>query len=241
MSIDHEETVNSEDQIPQGNLQVITLDSISSIIKDAVGGVKEYIDEALTATKKQVREKVELKFIGNRIQYEFNIEQKEKIEKAIGKIQKGDGVAAITELKAVVSEINTRNKHIKLADRSEYGWKVVDEYKSEELADNSDDEKHIRSAIKSAAAKSKAKPKTQTRRAHPYSYSHACRTQAPETYPNPDSYSSGSFRRYNNWNRYSVASTSTARPGDYCFSCGKTGHWRRNCPVKTAKEQNNQQ
>ncbi len=91
MSIEdqHQQAIQVEGQVPeQQNIQVLSLESISSITKDAVGGVKEYIDEALTATKKPVRDnaKVELKFKGNHIQYEFNVDQLEKVEKAIAKI-----------------------------------------------------------------------------------------------------------------------------------------------------------
>ena len=72
--------------------------------------------------------KIQLKFKGNTIQ----------VEKAISKLNKGDPESAV------------------LADRSEHGWKVVEEYETEELAEDSDDEKKIKSAIKSAAAKKKA-------------------------------------------------------------------------------------
>ena len=34
-----------------------------------------------------------------------------------------------------------RQKLVKLADKSEVGWKLVDEYESHELADDSEDEK----------------------------------------------------------------------------------------------------
>ncbi len=231
---DQQQAIEVDGQVPieQQNIQVLSLESISSIIKDAVGGVKEYIDEALTKTKKQVRDnaKVELKFKGNRIQYEFNVDQLEKVEKAITKIEKGDSQGAVVELKAVVSEFQTRNKHIKLADKSEHGWKVVDEYKSEKLADDSDDEKRIKNAIKSAAAKAKAKPKSQKGRAHPY-------RRPAETHPNPER--SSSFRRYNGVSRFQAPGPSTAA-NDYCFGCGKIGHWRRSCPFKP-KDQSNQQ
>ena len=39
--------------------------------------------------------------------------------------------------------IINRQKHIKVADRSEFGWATVEEYVADELADNSDDEKVI--------------------------------------------------------------------------------------------------
>ena len=37
--------------------------------------------------------------------------------------------------------IVTRQKLIKIADRSEFAWHTVEEYLEDELADNSDDEK----------------------------------------------------------------------------------------------------
>ena len=43
-----------------------------------------------------------------------------------------------------------RQKLIKLADRSEHGWKVVKEYESDVLAENEDDEKRIAKAEKAA-------------------------------------------------------------------------------------------
>ena len=36
-----------------------------------------------------------------------------------------------------------RQKHILLADKSDYGWMVIQEYKKNNLADDSDDEKII--------------------------------------------------------------------------------------------------
>ena len=72
--------------------------------------------------------KVQLKFKGNKIQYEFNVGQLERVEFALTKIEKGETHhSAVDSLKKVISEFKTRNKHIKLADKSEHGWKVVDE------------------------------------------------------------------------------------------------------------------
>ena len=125
----------------------------------------------------------------------------------------------------MVKELNNRNKLIKLADRSEHGWKVVEEYETEELAEDSDDEKKIKSAIKSAAANQKSKPsKFQPRRAPYYK-------RAPETHPNPATATSGhNFRRFNQqYHRLPSSSPAMPRPADLCFACGKPGHWRRNC------------
>ena len=42
-----------------------------------------------------------------------------------------------------MTSLKTRQKHIRIADRSEYGWAAVEEYVEDELADGEDDEKRI--------------------------------------------------------------------------------------------------
>ena len=46
-------------------------------------------------------------------------------------------------LESGIEVISKRVKAIKLADKSEFGWATVDEYLSDELASDSDDEKRI--------------------------------------------------------------------------------------------------
>ena len=55
-----------------------------------------------------------------------------------------------------------RQKLIKLTDKSKAGWLAVDEYESDELADDSADEKRIKRAQEKAAKRKKqhAKPFT---------------------------------------------------------------------------------
>ena len=38
-----------------------------------------------------------------------------------------------------------------------------------------------------------------------------------------------------------TTSRSYLAPGDYCFACGKVGHWRRNCPDFKPKDSQSQQ
>ena len=53
--------------------------------------------------------------------------------------------------------MNTRNKLIRMADKSVAGWNIVDEYLTDELASDSDDEKRLRQAGARALRKKKAK------------------------------------------------------------------------------------
>ena len=51
---------------------------------------------------------------------------------------------------------NATPKLVGLADRSDHGWLVVNEYEMDELADDEDDERHISKALKNADKRVKA-------------------------------------------------------------------------------------
>ena len=95
---------------------------------------------------------------GNEAQAKFNAQVEDAVEEAIGEL---DGIShpskPVERAKAVLEEgrklLTERQKLIKIADRSEFGWSVVAEYTADELADNSDDEKRIEKAEKTAERK----------------------------------------------------------------------------------------
>ena len=112
------------------------------------------------------------------------------------------------------------------------GWGVVDEYLSDELAENSDDEKRIRHAQSRALAKKKKSAKTRTR-SKPYQ----TRRNFDAGISSSASRSSDLFRGYNS--QYRQASGfgggrfgmgfGQSKFTDICFKCGGKGHWRREC------------
>ena len=66
-------------------------------------------------------------------------------------------MSALQQAKAAVEEgitlLKDRQKAIRLADWSELGWAVVNEYRQDELAKDLDDEKRIAKAVATAERK----------------------------------------------------------------------------------------
>ena len=106
-------------------------------------------------------------------------------------------------------------KLIQLADRSELGWRVVQEYETNHLAKNSKDEKRMYKAEARATRKPKAErtKKAKSNRIGPYNRGNGGRGQLA-----------------------AGVQTSTAlvqKPG-LCFQCRKPGYWRQECPGNTS-------
>ena len=84
-----------------------------------------------------------------------------QVQAQLGRVEAGgEGTRSANTLakaKEVVKEgrqlIARRQKLLKLADRSEFGWAVVEEYIDDDLAEDSDDEKRIERAERAAERK----------------------------------------------------------------------------------------
>lgn len=121
------------------------------------------------------------------------------------------------------SMIAQRQKLIKMADASELGWRVVNEYVSNPLASDSEDEKRIFKAEARANRKYKAEKTRKARRSRvtPYwrqqSSKMSVEQQANAVTPQP-----------------------TRRPPGLCFACGKPGHWKGSpeCSVNISSTNN---
>ncbi|VDI41867.1 Hypothetical predicted protein [Mytilus galloprovincialis] len=113
--------------------------------------------------------------------------------------------SATQRIGEVIDLLTHRQKLVKMADQSESGWKTVEEYQTDSLADNSEDEKIIRRANVRAAQKMKAERKTKKSRFTPISHPTSTRSSAPIPVQ---------------------TSLPVHRPGK-CYECGKSGHWRK--------------
>ena len=115
------------------------------------------LDEKEAATQSQLKKlKTETKasssfnFKGNKVQYEFGSSLLEVIDGVVDKISRGNLSAANSELERVKSLIAKLNKLVRFSDKSPASWTAIEGYESDELADDSEDEKKLHSAERRA-------------------------------------------------------------------------------------------
>ena len=95
------------------------------------------------------------------VQHDFNEKVKETLETAAETLSEEnfwdpDKVAATKKaINEGIELLERREKLIKLANRSEYGWRTVEEYEKDDLAKHSDDEKRVAKAEYRAEKKQK--------------------------------------------------------------------------------------
>ena len=128
-----------------------------------------------------------------------------------------------------------RQKPIKIADKSEFGWLAAREYDEDEIESNSDDDKRLKKAEKASMAKYKRKSQRNVRR-----------LDARYSGFNSKPYSPAGFQEYTqHWQRSrnlrslsnNVPSFNPAR--QWCFACGNYGHWRAQCKsIQMLRQQN---
>ena len=131
------------------------------MVQEVFSMFKSYLEDRIDEKGKQIeqrgkteKEVIQLNYKGNQKQYEMNA----TIEGILNDISRGNdrdnkNPRITTLVDKAKASIHRRQKLIKIADRSKDGWKVVEEYESDELASNSEDEKRIRKAKEAASRK----------------------------------------------------------------------------------------
>ncbi|KAK3087671.1 hypothetical protein FSP39_008985 [Pinctada imbricata] len=170
---------------------------------------REMNDFQLKRLQSLTNESYVFKRKGNEAQFKFNNEVKGRLDLADTCLKDNPeqgSEKALSYISEGIELLNNRQKLVKLADMSDNGWRVVQEYETHQLASDSDDEKRIVKA-EARAAKKVREEKSKKRAA----------------------------RRWTPWNRGQSIPTvtgagvrGTKRPGN-CFKCGESGHWQREC------------
>ena len=203
-------------------------------------------DAALKKLKTATASVPKFKKKGNEKQFLLNSEVLEHVRSASTALQASSPQVekALEELKEGEKKLSHRNKLILIADSSEEGWEVVNEYQRRDLADDSDDDKRIRQAEVRASQK--------RRRAQLAKKSSSLRPQKPSTPPVPSlpyvvsgygtpvspSYPAVSLPGSNFSNPFGAVNWPKAHRGSRvgsCFACGSFGHFRNQCPVLQAQ------
>ena len=165
---------------------------------------------------------------GNEQQFNFNRKVIKRGSAAAKALESGNVGKAKKELNEGISLLNNRQKIVKLADKSEFGWATVQEYVCDDLDDDEADALKIKKAEKRAAARLKTLQEKKKKSGTKFSFSA----------PLPNSASifggvSGSFPPAGSYFRpQGRYSGNIFRDSDLCFRCGKSGHWASSCPSK---------
>lgn len=192
---------------------------------------REAADERLVK-KMRLDKGVTFKKKGNEKQHQFNEKVKDKMEAATRCLSSTP--PAIEKAKEALQEgeqlITARQKLIRIADRSEFGWTTVSEYEEDELADGLDDEKRLYKAELRAGRKVKVMKAKFNKKKKDYEKPQHWK---PKWQPNLNQLAVGtSSALVPNVPQQPVTGTKP-RPlvslGP-CFKCGSYGHLSRSCP-----------
>lgn len=169
---------------------------------------------------------------GHKQQHEFNEQVIDILDEAsvLTESITGSSSGTASKIKEGIREgtklMEERQKMIKMADRSEFGWSVVEAYKSDELAVDSDDEKRLAKAESAAEKKVvRLKKKNEESRAA------AIRKKGPSSAQPP---MPGGSLPLVNYLRGPGAPRQPPpipvnRPIGPCHNCGDFGHLKRSC------------
>ena len=130
-----QETVRERDHA-QGTSN-LTPEFVSHAIKEAFGSFKEYFDSSIEKVKEDSDKKIlaastelqqlkraselSFRFKGNKVQFEFNSNLQEKLEKGVASLEEGKIVPALSMFKEGIADLKKRKKLIRLADKSDAG------------------------------------------------------------------------------------------------------------------------
>ena len=129
------------------------------MVNEVFSVFKTYLESKLYEKTKQLESRskldkqvTQMKFKGNRKQFELNAQ----IDSVFDRIRSANDSKnkQVDDLANEGKElIRKRQKLIRISDKSADGWKVVDEYVSDELASGSEDEKRLKKAKEPASRK----------------------------------------------------------------------------------------
>ena len=124
------------------------LASMKSLLDDSLNELKRSHADTADSHLKEIKklkfdEPHRFKKRGNEDQYRFNLKVSDAIEEAKDAFSARQFDKVHASLEKGEKLLTERQKHILLADKSDFGWSLIREYKRNDLAEDSDDEKKI--------------------------------------------------------------------------------------------------
>ncbi|XP_071172359.1 uncharacterized protein [Mytilus edulis] len=188
---------------------------------------RNFADTTHDLARKVQKSESSFKFKGNKVQFDLNSDLLDNIDTAVDCIEHRIYDKAVRVLKESGQSLKKRNKLIRIADKSEGGWKTVDEYLSDDVASDSEDEKRIRAA--DGRAVKKLKTVKQDKRQN-------IKKRPAESAGGPSSIAhngnNGGFSQQHPFLVAGAAAPITSRRNrtrDICYNCGLYGHWAKDC------------
>ena len=197
-------------------------------MEDKTQEVKVVKEQLASLKRKSSEDEPELKYKGNRKQFKFNKDVREKFEQILEKAGANDALAKIAT--EGMSMIDSRNKLVSIADRD--GWDVVEFFESDPLTKNEEEEKKLRSARKEAERSRDKRNRRNSARGKAFS-----RARSQPSYKSGSSASFGQrvvdFRP--DVGQLLINPAPEKKAAVYrCFGCGKAGHFIKDCKVPAA-------
>ena len=176
--------------------------------------------------------KYKFRYKSNQIQFDFNESICDKVDTIVKLIKNESQKRASKLAKSIKEDIEKRNKLLKIADKSIAGWGTVEEYLSDDVASDSEDDRKIKAAERQALLTQNIRRTNQ-------------KSSAKTTKPPPSKPANNQFRNVQQGDTFRKQSSTTAsttqndsrristgpprRTGGTCFACGRNGHWRQSC------------